>query len=139
MTQNIVDTGPLVAFVQRRDAFHKWTREILDQLEAPLLTCEPVLTEACFLITRGGGNADDLLELVERGLILPCFELQKEISRARGLMKRYSKLPLSLADACLVRMAEQIADCRIVTLDGHFQIYRRHDRRPIPVLMPEDL
>lgn len=137
MTQTIADTGPLVAYVQANEAHSAWTREAFDRLDAPFLTCEPVLTEACFLIARAGGNPDDLLELVERGLIVVSFGMRDEIVRVRALMKRYRKLPMSLADACLVRMTERVADCRVVTFDSHFRIYRRHDRRPIPVLMPE--
>jgi uncharacterized protein len=136
MTSVIADTGPLVAYLQRRDAQFEWTREAFDRLDAPFLTCEPVLTEACFLIARGGGDPDDLLELVERRLIRVRLHLAAEMPRLRALMKRYRKAPMSLADACLVRLSEQITNCQVVTFDHHFHIYRRHDRRPIPVLMP---
>ncbi|MEP6673070.1 MAG: PIN domain-containing protein [Chthoniobacter sp.] len=138
MSQTIVDTGPLVAYLQANEAHSAWTGAEFDRIEPPLLTCEPVLSEACFLIGRAGGDPDDLLELVERGLIQVAFELREEMPRVRALMKRYRKLPMSLADGCLVRMTEQIVACRLVTFDGHFRIYRRHDRRPIPLLMPEE-
>jgi uncharacterized protein len=133
----LADTGPLVAYVQENERHSAWTREVFDRLEAPFQTCEPVLTEACFLIGRGGGDPDDLLELVERGLIQMRFELHEELPRIRALMKRYHDLPMSLADACLVRMSERVPNCRVVTFDRHFRVYRRHDRRPIPVLMPD--
>jgi uncharacterized protein len=138
VSQVLADTGPLVAYVQANEAHSAWTREAFDRLEAPFVTCEPVLSEACFLIARAGGDPDDLLELVQRGLIQLGFELSEEMPRIRALMKRYRNLPMSLADACLVRMTERIAACQVVTFDRHFRIYRRHDRRPIPVLMPEE-
>ena len=138
MSRIIVDTGPLVAYVQEDEQHSDWTRETFDRLEPPFLTCEPVLTEACFLIERGGGNPDDLLDLIERGLIQIRIEIGEEITRLRALMRRYRDLPMSLADACLVRLAERVDSCRVVTFDGHFRIYRRHQRRPIPVLMPTE-
>jgi uncharacterized protein len=136
--RTVVDTGPLVAYVQENERHSQWTLETFDRLKAPFFTCEPVLTEACFLIGRGGGDPDDLLELVARGLIQVSIEVHEEIPRIRALMKRYRNLAMSLADACLVRMSERTPDCRVVTFDGHFRIYRRHDRRPIPVLMPDE-
>ena len=136
MSQIIADTGPLVAYLQDNETNSAWTRELFDRLEAPFLTCEPVLTEACFLIERGGGDPDDLLDLVVRGLLQVRFELREEMPRVRALMKRYRNLPMSLADACLVRMTEQAPEGCVVTFDKHFTIYRRHDRRPIPLLMP---
>jgi len=138
MSQILADTGPLVAYLQVNEAHSAWTREAFDRLEAPFLTCEPVLTEACFLIARAGGDPDDLLDLMERGLIQVRFQLEEERTRIRALMKRYRNVPMSLADACLVRMTEQASACRVVTFDRHFRIYRRHDRRPISVLMPEE-
>jgi len=138
VTQTLVDTGPFVAYVQENERHSPWTRETFDRLEAPFHTCEPVLTEACFLIARGGGDPDDLLDLVARGLVQVNIEVHEELPRIRSLMKRYKNLPMSLADACLVRMSERTPDCRVVTFDRHFRIYRRHDRRPIPVLMPDE-
>jgi predicted nucleic acid-binding protein len=137
LNQIIADTGPLVAYVQDNEEHSAWAKEMFDRLPPPFLTCEPVLTEACFLIERGGGDPDDLLDLVGRGLLRIEFALAREMPRLRALMKRYRNLPMSLADACLVRMTEQTPACRVVTIDGHFRVYRRHDRRSIPVLMPE--
>lgn len=136
MTTVIVDTGPLVAYVQANEQHSRWVRETFDRLEPPFHTCEPVLTEACCLIERGGGEADDLLDLVGRGLIVIEFTVVEELPRLRAMMHRYRNLPMSLADACLVRLTERAPACQLVTLDGHFRIYRRHDRRAIPVLMP---
>ena len=60
----LLDTGPLVALLNRRDRYHHWAVRTIDALEAPLLTCEPVVSEAWFLIRRGGGDPLRLLELL---------------------------------------------------------------------------
>jgi uncharacterized protein len=116
VSQILADTGSLVAYLQENEEHSEWTREAFDRLEAPFLTCEPVVTEACFLIERAGGNPDDLLDLIARGLIQVSFQLTEEMTRVRALIKRYRNLPMSLADACLVRMTEQAMACRVVTI-----------------------
>ncbi len=84
------------------------------------------------------GGSDTVLELVEAGLIRVAFHLTDELSLIRKLMVRYSDVPMSLADACLVRMSEQQANSVVVTLDGQFRIYRKHGRQAIPLLLPAD-
>ena len=132
----IIDTGPIVAYLRQNDEYHKWTSDAVLALKPPFCTCEPVLAEACFLLERGGGDSDDLLELLERGLITVSFQISDSIARVRKLMAKYRKLPMSLADACLVIMSEDSDNARVFTLDSHFHIYRRFRRKVIPVLMP---
>src|SRR5947207_2920 len=102
----LLDTGPLVAYLWARDRYHAWAVNALDQIEPPLITCEPVLTEACFLSVRNRLPAAGVLQPVERGRIQVGFDLGVEVSSVRALMERYADVPMSLADACLVRMAE---------------------------------
>lgn len=59
------------------------------------------------------------------------FRLGAEVNRIRELMKRYRNVPMSLADACLVRMNELIPGSTILTLDSDFQIYRKNQNDPI--------
>lgn len=134
----LVDTGPLVALLDRRDRFHDWATNQLSKRNPPLLTCEPVLTEAAHLLRHIGGEPP-LLELVSRGLVIISFRLTDEVSRVMKLMNRYNNVPMSLADACLVRMIEQHNDCAIMTLDSDFRIYRKHGRQTIPIIMPENV
>jgi predicted nucleic acid-binding protein len=133
----LVDTGPIVALLVAADAHNAWARRVWGEVEPPLLTCEAVLSEAQFLVARFGGNPRAVLEFVERGALHVGFGVQNHIKRLLELQQTYRSLPMSLADACLVRMAEQSPRCRIVTTDSHFRIYRRHGRQIIPVLMPE--
>ena len=136
--RSLVDTGPIVALLVAEDAHSAWAHRVWGELEPPLLTCEAVLSEAQFLIARFGGNPRAVLEFVERGAINVAFGVQNEVNRLLELQQAYRSLPMSLADACLVCMAEQFPRCRVVTTDSHFRIYRRHGRQLIPVLMPEE-
>jgi predicted nucleic acid-binding protein len=99
--------------------------------------CEPVLTEAAFLLTRENRDADAIFELLDRKVIHIALSVQEEQADLRALMRRYRNRPLSLADACLVRLSEIHSSEKIFTLDSDFRIYRRHGNRIIPVRMPD--
>ena len=132
----IVDTGPLVAVLKRREQDHKWAKDILDSIEPPLLTCEAVLSEACFLMGDTQGGSDAILGMAASGILDVGFSVAEELERVRRLMKKYAKIPMSLADACLVRMTELHKDSIVLTLDSDFRIYRRNRRQLVPVIMP---
>ncbi|HEX4599694.1 MAG TPA: PIN domain-containing protein [Burkholderiaceae bacterium] len=136
MTRIIVDTGPLVAYFNRRDRHHRWVVDQMAALSPPLVTCEPVVTEACFLIHRGGGRPADLIrKVVQRNLEIG-MRLAEDASAIESLMQRYADTPMSVADACLVRLTECLPDCRLFTLDADFEHYRRNGRQVIPLLRP---
>ena len=103
-----------------------------------MLTSEPVLTEAAFLLKREARDADALFALLERGVIHVGLHVEEERADIRALMRRYRDRPMSLADACLVRLAELHEGGRVFTLDADFRVYRRHGNKVIPVLMPEE-
>jgi predicted nucleic acid-binding protein len=132
----IVDTGPLVAFLNRRDRYHNWAAEQFGNLSPPLLTCEAVLSEAAYLVRGLAGGPQAVLELVARGVVKPTFRLEDEILSVKAIVKRYAR---DLADACLVRMSQLHSDCVILTIDTEFRdVYRRHGRQVIPTLLPLD-
>jgi predicted nucleic acid-binding protein len=133
----LLDTGPLVSFLAAGLRHHAWAVEQWKRLHPPLLTCEPVLTEAAFLLKRERREADALFALLERGVIRVALAVQEEQEDLRALMHRYRNRPMSLADACLVRLSEIHTTGEVLTLDSDFRIYRRHGNRVIPVLMPE--
>jgi predicted nucleic acid-binding protein len=133
----VLDTGPLVSFLASGLKHHKWAVEQWKRLRPPLLTCEPVLTEAAFLLKREGRDTDPLFVLLERGVIRIALTVQQELSDLRVLMRRYRNRPMSLADACLVRLSEIHASAEVLTLDSDFRIYRRHGNKVIPVRMPD--
>ena len=136
MTKLLVDTGPLVAFLNERDHFHGWTVEKLSDAQPPLLTCEAVLTEAFFLLRRHRAGTDALVKLIDQEIVSVSFRLDEEHARVGNLIRRYSDLPISFADACLVRMTEIYSDCQLFTFDGDFQVYRRNGRQVIPTICP---
>ncbi len=133
----LLDTGPLVSFLASGLRHHAWAVEQWKRLRPPLLTCEPVLTEAAFLLKREGREADSIFALLERGVITISLAVQEEQADLRALMHRYRSRPMSLADACLVRLSEIHAACEVLTLDSDFRIYRRHGNKVIPVLTPD--
>jgi len=134
----IVDTGPLVADLSNNDTFHDWACEQLEQIARPLLTSEAVLTEACFLVSRDGGDAADLIEMVNQGLLAIPFALLHESRSVETLMRKYADIPMSLADACQLRMTELLPDSTLLTLDGDFSIYRKFGKQAVELIIPEE-
>jgi predicted nucleic acid-binding protein len=132
----LLDTGPLVALIDHRDRHHPWVEAQFAEILPPLLTCEAVLTEACYLARRTNGGIQAVLELFEREVARLAFTLDDNFSTVSALILRYANVPMSLADACLVRMSELVSDGVVFTLDSHFRIYRRHKREKIPLLLP---
>ena len=131
-----MDTGPLVAFLRRAEAAHRWTVARFAELPAPFVTCEPVLAETFFLVARQPDGPRRFFELLDSGLLEVHFQVMAEQRALGKLIHKYKDLPMSLADACLVRMAELSVGTVVFTLDTHFRIYRKHGRQTIPVVMP---
>ena len=138
MTRVLLDSGPLFAFFSENDEWYHWSREQLFHLSSPPLTCESVISEAAFLIRRRSGDPEVLLRAVRDGHIQISCDLSREVRDIVVLMKRYRDVPISLADACLVRMSEIYPDCRLITTDRDFLMYRRFGRQMIPSVTPWD-
>lgn len=129
----IVDTGFLVALLSRNDARHRWATAQASHLPTPWRTCDAVLTETFYLL---GGHGSKLAVLLRRRALIPALHLDGEVDPLLNLMVKYADVPMSFADACLVRMTEVATDPVMVTLDAHFRIYRRHGNKSIPCVMP---
>jgi predicted nucleic acid-binding protein len=134
--QVILDTGPLVALLNRRDTYHQWAKAQFALIEPPLATCEAVISEACFLLRTVHPGPRVVLDLLARGVVHIPFRLADEADPIRQLLQKYASVPMALADACLVRMSEQNAHASVITLDDDFRIYRKAGRRSIPTIMP---
>ena len=132
----LLDTGPLVAWLCRGDRWHRWAVQTFATISPPLVTCEPVLTEACFLYAREGGDPGRLLRAVAAGHIRVGLAVEQEAEAISALLEKYADAPMSLADACLGRLSELQRDSRVLTLDRHFARYRRLGRSLIPLLCP---
>jgi len=138
MTQTVIlDTGVLIAYLMPKDKFHTWAVSELSQITSPVLTSEAVITEACFLAQRIHKGQETILKLIRQGHIINPFNLSQEIETIENLMQRYTSLPMSLADASLVRMSEMYNNTPILTLDSDFTIDRKHRNQTIPVIMPK--
>jgi predicted nucleic acid-binding protein len=132
----LLDTGPLVAFLNRRDKFHDWALEHWDLIQPSMLTCEAVISEACFLLAGTDTGVDSIMQMIQRKIIAISFQLAEHIQPVKNLLLKYRSVPMSLADACLIRMSELHPQSRIFTLDSDFNLYRKDRRRIIPTIMP---
>jgi predicted nucleic acid-binding protein len=132
----IVDTGPLVAFFDKSERHHAWAVARIEELEAPLLVCEPVLTEAVYLLARYAQAQDTLFEFLQNGALSIAFQIEDHLDALRLLLRKYRDTPMSLADACVVRMAEIHDRHDVLTLDSDFSVYRKHGRLPLRLIYP---
>ena len=136
MTVAIVDTGPLVGFFDRAEQHHSWVVQRFEELEAPLLVCEPVLAEAMYLLGRYPKAQDALLELMQNGALNVAFQLNEHLGAVRRLLQKYKDTPMSLADACIVRMSEIHDRHPVLTLDSDFIVYRKNGRASLTLIHP---
>jgi predicted nucleic acid-binding protein len=130
----VVDAGFVVALLSRRDAHHPWAAAQAPRFAPPWNTCESALSEAFHLV--GARGMPSLSALLRRGSLRAAFKLADNVEPVLKLMQKYSDVPMSLADACLVRMTETLADPLVLTTDADFRIYRRHSRHVVPCMTP---
>jgi predicted nucleic acid-binding protein len=136
MVANVLaDAGYLVGILADRDAHHGWANTIADRHPPPWTTCEAALSEAFYLL--GAQGASPLVELLRRRMVTCPFRLDDHAEEVLALMKKYASVPMSLADACLVRMTEVMAQPVLLTTDSDFRIYRRHGRQVVPCVLPD--
>jgi len=132
----LIDSGPIVAVLRRRDQYHNWARAHFESSTESFATCEAVISESHFLLEGTPGGAEALYALLERGIINVPFALTSQLSEIVRLIRRYRDVPISLADACLVRMAEFDENTVVFTTDTDFRLYRRNGRQVIPLIIP---
>ncbi len=133
----ILDTGPLVAAINPHDTHHHWVIHQLLKVKPPLITCEAVISEACFLSYAHLKHIKAIFEWMNNGSITISCLLENEKKSIEQLMEKYANVPMSFADACLVRMAELYPNSAVLTLDSDFRIYRKNKNQVIPVIMPD--
>ena len=124
MSPVLLDTGFIVALLDRDERNHARCANAIRTVREPLVTCEAVIAESCYLLRGQSGAPDTVLENVERGVFRIPTRLEEITGPVRALMKRYARVPMDLADACLVALADVVGTGRILTLDGDFRIYR---------------
>ena len=135
-TRVIVDTGPLVALLNRTDTHHAWVLQQLRGIAPPMITCEAVLAEATYLTRSVAGARAALIEMIGEEFLVIGMALADHHSAILKMIRRYTSVPMSLADACLVRLAEMHPQSQVLTLDSDFSVYRKNGRQVIDVLKP---
>jgi len=133
----IADAGVIVGLIYERDQWNEWTRAQAVNLPVPYLTCEAVITEACYLLQNVSDGEEKVLQMIELGVLQVSFSLSAEVKAVKALMKKYSNVPMSLADACLVRMSELVDNSVVFTTDSDFHIYRKNGKKKIDLIIPE--
>jgi len=132
----LLDTGVIVALLDRSERFHETCVECLQDLAAPLVTCEAVIAESCYLLRHVRGAADAILENVETGIFQIPIHLSQSATRVRHIFRKYKDREVDLADACLVYLAEQLGVGDILTLDRDFEVYRWGANKHFRFLIP---
>ena len=132
----LLDTGPLVAYLDVRQQNHDWAARQFAALTEPPLICEAVVSEACFLLADSPRAVAKIGEYLERGVLAMIPVGGAAQPRIFALMEKYRQVPMSYADACLLWLAETHARSRILTLDSDFGIYRLERARTVPMIAP---
>jgi len=136
MAKNVlVDAGFVVALLSSRDSCHQWAARLASDFPPPWSTCEAVLSEAYHLLGQNGAPA--VGAMLRRSALVIGFQFIDHLAPVTKLIEKYSNIPMSLADACLVRMTEVFADPVILATDQDFRIYRRHSRQVVPCVTPK--
>lgn len=133
----IFDSGVLVALIDKREQHHQWATEQAKKLNPPFTTCEAIITETCFLLQNIHNGKEVVLSMIEDEILQIDFSLSNEVSPIKSLMNKYEDVPMSLADACLVRMSELMDNSVVFTLDSDFHIYRKSGKLEIPLIIPK--
>lgn len=131
----LLDTGPIVAMIDRRDFLHRQCTEAMHAVEGRLVTCEAVIAEACHLLRHLPGAANDVLLNVSQRRFAVEYRAAERADALAKLMAKYADVPMDFADACLADLAELFQTQQILTLDGDFGIYRWGRNRPFENLL----
>jgi predicted nucleic acid-binding protein len=120
----LLDTGFVVALLHRSERFHKVCARTVRELGAPLITCEAVIAESCYLLRNLSGAPGAVIENIAAGIFQVPFQLSQETAGVRQILRKYRDRQMELADACLIHLADQFGTADILTLDQDFAIYR---------------
>jgi len=131
----LLDTGAIVALLDRSERKHAACAEAIQETSAPLVTCEAVIAESCYLLRGQAGAAEAILENVRTGAFRIPLQLSREAGSLQRLFRKYRDHEMDLADACLVHLAGEFETGDILTLDSDFEIYRWGANRPFRLLL----
>jgi predicted nucleic acid-binding protein len=132
----LLDTGVIVALLDRNESAHQACADAVQQVQAPLLTCEAVIAESCYLLRNLAGASEAVIENIAAGMFQLAFQLSREATSVKQVLRKYRDRKIDLADACLIRLADVFETGDILTLDRDFTIYRWGRNKPFR-LLPE--
>jgi predicted nucleic acid-binding protein len=131
----LLDTGVIVALLDRSEKAHRVCAEAIHAAVGPLITCEAVIAESCYLLRNFPGAPEAVIDNVVAGIIQIPFQLSKEAASVRQILRKYRDRKIDLADACLIRLANEFEAADILTLDRDFTIYRWGKNKPFRILL----
>ena len=134
MKPALLDTGVIVALLDRSEKFHQACADAVHQILAPLITCEAVIAESCYLLRSLPGAQEAVLENVAAGIFQIPFQLSRDAPGVKQVLRKYRDHKIDLADACLIRLADELETPNILTLDKDFAIYRWRKNKPFRLL-----
>ncbi len=135
MRTTLLDTSVIVALLDRDERYHGQCVEAVSDVVGPLATCEAVIAEACYLLRRIRGATEAVIRNVAGGVFQTPVRLADQAATVEKLIKKYRDVPMDLADACLVDLADRMNSGQILTLDGDFNVYRWRTRRKFRLLI----
>jgi len=131
----LLDTGVIVALLDRNESTHQACADAVQELQAPLLTCEAVIAESCYLLRNLTGASEAVIENIAAGMFQVAFQLSHEAASVKQVLRKYRERKIDLADACLVRLADIFETGDILTLDRDFTIYRWGKNKPFRLVV----
>jgi predicted nucleic acid-binding protein len=131
----LLDTGVIVALLDRSEKFHRACAGAVREMEAPLITCEAVLAESCYLLRNLPGAPETVIENVAAGIFQVPFQLSREAVAVKQVLRKYRDRKIDLADACLICLADEFGTADILTLDKDFEVYRWSRSKPFRILL----
>ncbi|MFN0172408.1 MAG: type II toxin-antitoxin system VapC family toxin [Bryobacteraceae bacterium] len=135
----LVDTGVIVALLDRAERYHAAAVTVLEGIDAPLVTCEAVIAESCYLLRRTSGAPEAVVENVAQGVFQIPISLSRAADSVVRLLRKYRDVNIDFADACLIQCASVIESGDILTLDSDFRVYRWGKNREFRMLIPLDV
>jgi predicted nucleic acid-binding protein len=136
LTPVLLDTGVIVALLDRSERRHAACVEAVDGIRGPLATCEPVIAEACYLTRSLPGASEAILQNVADGTFQIPIQLPRCAIAIQRILKKYRDQYIDLADACLIHLASELRIGDILTLDSDFKVYRWGGNRPFSLVSP---
>ena len=132
----MLDTGVIVALLDRSERQHSACVDAVQAISVPLVTCEAVIAESCYLLRGMAGAAEAVLENLVTGTFQIPFQLSASAPQIQRILRKYQDREIDLADACLIHLANELRTPDILTLDRDFEVYRWGAKKTFRTLIP---